>query len=61
MKPSTLDAWVWVLLYGGLLAMCLAVFVARGDAAFGWTLGAFGAAAVALGVLLIYLRSRMKP
>ena len=60
MKTSTVETWVWVLLYGGLLVLSLSVFVARADAAFGWGLGIGGTLATALGALLVYLRSRMK-
>ena len=60
MKTSTVETWVWVLLYGGLLVLSLGVFVGRADAAFGWGLAIAGLLASALGVLLIYLRSRMK-
>jgi len=60
MKTSTVETWVWVLLYGGLLVLSLSVFVARADEAFGWVLAIGGVLASALGVLLIYLRSRMK-
>jgi hypothetical protein len=60
MKTSTVETWVWVLLYGGLLVLSLSVFVARADAAFGWGLAIGGMLATALGALLVYLRSRMK-
>jgi hypothetical protein len=61
MKPSTLEAWVWVLIYGGLLLVCLGWFVARIDAGLGWGLGTLGGLAVVAGVLLIVVRSRMGP
>jgi hypothetical protein len=60
MKPATVEVWVWVLIYGGLLLCCLGLFAARGDAGLGWTVGIAGALLAAVGVLLIYLRSRMR-
>ncbi len=60
MKTSTVETWIWVLLYGGLLVLSLSVFVARADASFGWALGIGGMLATVLGALLVYLRSRMK-
>ena len=60
MKTSTVETWIWVLLYGGLLVLSLSVFVARADASFGWVLGIGGMLATVLGALLVYLRSRMK-
>jgi threonine/homoserine/homoserine lactone efflux protein len=60
MKPATVEAWVWILIYGGMLVLSLGLFVRRSDAALGWVLGVAGAVLVATGVLLIYLRSRMR-
>jgi len=60
MKTSTVETWIWVLLYGGLLVLSLSVFVARADASFGWALRIAGMLATVLGALLVYLRSRMK-
>lgn len=60
MKPATVEAWVWILIYGGLLLLCLGLFVARSDATLGWTATVVGGLLAAVGVLLIYLRSRMR-
>ena len=60
MKPATVEAWVWILIYGGLLLLCLGLFVARNDAALGWTTTVAGGLLAVVGVLLIYLRSRMR-
>lgn len=60
MKAATIERWVWVLIYGGSLLLCLAVFVGRGDAALAWTLGVAGGAAAAVGAALIVVRARMK-
>jgi hypothetical protein len=61
MKTSTVETLVWVLVYGGALLLCLGLFVARRDATLGWLLGLAGAAIALVGVVLIYLRSRMGP
>ena len=61
MKTSTVEALVWVLVYGGLLLLCLGLFVLRADTMLGWLLVLAGGAIAAAGVLLIYLRSRMGP
>jgi O-antigen/teichoic acid export membrane protein len=60
MKNSTLETLAWVLLYGGLLLLCLAAFVFRGgDAAhLGWMLVAAGGAGTAAGIGAIWWRSR---
>ena len=61
MKTSTVEALVWVLVYGGLLLLCLGLFVLRADGILGWPLVLLGGALVAAGAVLIYLRSRMGP
>ncbi len=62
MKPATLiwiERLVWVLIYGGLLAACLGLFLLRGgDARWGGLLAGGGGLAALVGVLLIGLRSR---
>ena len=61
MKPSTVEVWVWVLVYGGALLLVLGLFAGRADAMLGSGLVLIGSVLVALGVLLIFLRSRMPP
>jgi hypothetical protein len=61
MKPSTVEVLVWVLIYGGLLLLCLGLFVQRADGPLGWMLVITGAALAAAGAMLIVLRSRMGP
>jgi hypothetical protein len=61
MKTSTVEALVWVLVYGGLLLLCLGLFVLRTDATLGWLLVLAGGALVVAGAALIYIRSRMGP
>ncbi len=52
---------VWILLYGGLLAISLGVFVLReGEAFWGWLLIGKGAIVAVVGAVLIWVRSRMK-
>jgi hypothetical protein len=60
MKAAAVEIWVWVLIYGGLLLLCLALFVARDQGALGWAIGVVGSVLTALGVLLIVVRSRMR-
>jgi hypothetical protein len=60
MKTSTVEALVWVLIYGGGLTAGLGLSVQRQGDVIGHVLAVAGGLAVACGVLLIYLRSRMK-
>src|SRR4051794_24219353 len=51
---------VWVLIYGGLLALVLGVATRRaGDDAVGWGLVISGGAAAAVGGLLMVVRARL--
>jgi hypothetical protein len=60
MKPSTVEALVWVYVYGGLLLVALGLSVQRSSAGLGYGLIAVGAVLAAIGFALIYVRSRMK-
>jgi len=59
MNTNRIETLVWVLVYGGLLAIGLGIAVQRSDAALGWGLVIAGGIAAALGVVLIWVRSRM--
>lgn len=60
MKTSRLEALVWVLIYGGLLVLSAGLFVQRAHDPLGWTMVIGGGAAAAAGVVLIWVRSKMK-
>ncbi len=51
---------IWVAIYGGLLSIVLATFVGRNDETVAWWMTAGGGVFVATGVILIYVRSRLK-
>ena len=57
---ARLEKWTWILIYGGLFAFILGFATARTDAALGWSIATPGAIAAAVGVVLIYVRSRFK-
>lgn len=61
MSTKAIDKLIWVLIYGGLLLVCLGIFVGRADDGLGWTLAALGAVIAFAGVVLIWLRSRLAP
>lgn len=60
MKTTTLDKLIWILIYGGLLGVCLGLSVQRSDAALGYGVLVLGAVAAVIGVAMIYVRSRTK-
>lgn len=61
MSAQKIETLTWVLIYGGLLTLCLGWFLRPTDGPWGELLIASGAIAAAVGVALIFIRSRMKP
>jgi hypothetical protein len=59
MKPAAVENWAWLLIYGGLLVLCLGLFILQLGGDWGWALVVPGILAALAGVVLIYLRSRM--
>jgi hypothetical protein len=60
MSPARVEKWTWVLIFGGLIACGLGLAVQPADAALGWVLVSAGAVAALAGMLLIWVRSRMR-
>ena len=61
-KPhAALERWIWVLIYSGLLIIILGIATGRTEEALGWSMAVPGAVAAVAGVVLIYVRSRLKP
>jgi hypothetical protein len=56
--PRT-DQAVWILIYSGMIAVMLGLFVGARDATLGWTLGGVGVAAALTGSVLVWVRSRL--
>ncbi len=55
-----METGIWVLIYGGLLAVVLAAFAEGTQGLDASELYWGGGCAVALGVLLVYVRSRLR-
>ena len=60
-RVARVETWVWVFVYGGLLALVLGLFMDRQQDGSGVLLMVLGGIATAGGALLLYLRSRMPP
>jgi hypothetical protein len=60
MKLSTLDALVWVLIYGGMLGIALGLALRRSIDTLGWGLVAVGGVMTAAGAALVVVRSRRR-
>lgn len=57
---TRIQAWIWILIYIGMILLGLGLSVQRGDAALGWGIAIPGVALIAVGIVLIWVRSRMK-
>ena len=58
-SDGRVGALVWILIYGGLFALGLGYALERSGQSWGWTLIAGGMAAIAVGCVLVWVRSRM--
>lgn len=58
-RLKQLQNLIWVLIYGGLLALVVGLSVQRWDAALGWSLAAGGVAIALIGLVLIFVRARL--
>jgi len=61
-KPhAKLEKWIWILIYGGLFLLILGIATGRTNEVLGWSMGTPGLLLAVTGVVLIYVRSRLKP
>ena len=51
--------WTWPLIFVGIVLLALGLMVQRSDAALGWGIAAPGIALIVIGIVLIWVRSRM--
>jgi hypothetical protein len=63
-QPTPSNFWfntlTWVCIYGGLLCIVFSLALSESDAELAVGLASAGSLATALGVLMIYIRSRKK-
>lgn len=60
MNTSLLERWTWPLIYVSLFLLGIGLTVLRGDVALGWVISGLGIAGTVMGIVLIWLRSRVK-
>ncbi len=60
LRLARIETAIWVLIYGGLLAAVVGLFMARRQDGGSTLLIAGGAALVVIGVGLVYVRSRLR-
>ena len=59
-SASKLATLTWVLIFGGMLMLALGLVVRRNDADLGWGIAVVSVVAIGVGVVLVWVRSRMK-
>lgn len=60
MGNAGLEKLIWTLVYGGLILLCLGLFMRPAAPGIAWAVMASGATVAAVGALLIWVRSRRK-
>ena len=60
MNIQRVESWVWLLIYGGMGLLGLGLSVQSTNATMGWSMVALGGAGALIGVVLIWVRSRMR-
>ena len=60
MKLAKFEKLIWLLIYGGLLVLCVGLFVLRTSAGLGVTMVVVGAMLALAGAVLIAVRARME-
>jgi hypothetical protein len=56
---ARVETLAWVAIYAGMFTVILGIVFGQVHRATGWSLGVLGAVAVATGIVLIVVRSRM--
>ena len=59
MNIQRIESWVWLLIYGGMALLGLGLSVQRTNAPLGWSMAVLGGVCGVIGVVLIWVRSRM--
>ena len=60
MSTAAIGTLTWLSIYIGLVLLALGLWLRTSDVALAWTMAGAGIFLVAVGMLLIWVRSRMK-
>ena len=60
LSVARLDVLIWALMYGGLFGVGLGVALQRTGETYGWGVIVAGAVVVAIGIVLLWVRSRLR-
>lgn len=59
-RTSLVEKLVWIYVYAGMVLLGLGLAVQRSDAGIGWAIAAIGSMSIVIGIVLVWVRSRMK-
>ena len=59
MSSGRIATWTWGLIFGGMLVMAIGLTLRDTDSTLGWVLVAVSGTGIAVGVILIWVRSTM--
>ncbi|MBP6850168.1 MAG: hypothetical protein KA164_01110 [Rhodoferax sp.] len=59
LRLARLETLIWILIYGGLLTLIVGAFMGRSEEGAGGEVMVVGALLAVVGVVLIYVRSRL--
>ena len=59
MPSGRIARWTWGLIFSGMLVLAVGLTVRSADTTLGWLLIAGSGAAIAVGVILVWVRSTM--
>ena len=59
-RAPLVEKLVWVYVYVGMILLGLGLAVQRSDSALGWTIAVIGSVSIIIGIVLVWVRSRMK-
>ena len=55
----SIQRWVWICIYSGLMGIALSLFIDQSESTLARSIQCVGALLVVLGVVLIYIRSKL--
>ena len=56
---SLVEKLIWIYVYVGMILLGLGLAVQRSDATTGWTIAVIGSVSIFIGIVLVWVRSRM--
>jgi len=59
-NTARIERWTWILIYVGMVGLGFGLALQRSDASLGWGMVIVGSALIGIGIVLIWIRSRIR-